>query len=111
MEPTDVPAVMVEAAARKLAMQNRQDFDRPITSPREGPEADEIADQVRDHYRNAARVLLAAALSACEVREEWRVPLPSATGVPRWTAWLPTPMGDEGQLRWVFTTPAEAVER
>lgn len=126
MEPSEIPFAMVEAAARVRALQSRQDFDRPITSPPDDPEAAEYA---RNFYRENARALLAAALSVCEAREDWGYiehwseydsDWISKKDAVQWTPAEVTARRVVGGFnvrnvrrslirRWVFTTPAELV--
>lgn len=81
-EPT-LPPAMVEAAARAIAESrieqvspNRTDGSQ-WASP---PVPDSLAEAWREVFRNAARAALAAALSVCEVREQWCVQLGDESG-------------------------------
>lgn len=62
MSPDEIPAAMVEAAARAVHEHGRLEFDEP--------EWEQLTDAARDSYRKAERLALVAALSVCQVRGE-----------------------------------------
>ena len=62
----DLPPEMVEAAARATHEHDRMESLGE-------PDFDGLEEADRDSYRDFVRLILAAALSVCEVREEWGV--------------------------------------
>lgn len=115
MEPNQVPAAMVEAVARLLFNADRPNgtdwWAEPVTATI-GWSGDRKLALVK------AREVLAAALSVCEAREEWRHVWPSPDGLSEYdvlSSWFAAPVSAadgaviEHRLTWVFTTPAEPV--
>ncbi len=73
MDVSQIPAAMVEAAARAV-----QDYDGRRFS--DGSAWENLAGGERDSYRNAGRVALAAAFEAGEACDEWGVKVSLTTG-------------------------------
>jgi hypothetical protein len=78
----NLPSTLVEAAARGLHA-----HDLAVQEP----SWSEMEDYDRDSYRSAVCTTLAAALSTCTVREEWRAKITYEDGGGGHTGWVVRP--------------------